>query len=66
MSNGGSGRIAAREQRVEWMKGLNLFSNVFMSVALRDTADLCQRNGPLEIRAGGLPGASVLSEPGTL
>ena len=36
MSNGGSGRIAAREQRVEWMKGLNLFSNVFMSVALRD------------------------------
>ncbi len=41
MSNGGSGRIAAREQRVEWMKGLNLFSNVFMSVALRDTA-ACQ------------------------
>ncbi len=41
MKSEGKGRIADREQRVEWLRGQNLFSNVFMSVALREPA-ACQ------------------------
>ena len=41
MSIGEAGRIAGLEERVEWMRSLNLFSNTFMSVALRDR-EACQ------------------------
>ena len=41
MKSEGKGRIADREQRVELLRGQNLFSNVFMSVALREPA-ACQ------------------------
>ena len=36
MNRKATGRMANRDQRVKWLREQNLFSNVFMSVALRD------------------------------
>ena len=36
MNRKATGRMANRDQRVKWLREQNLFSNVFMSAALRD------------------------------